>query len=199
MCSFDIINLFTNVPIEYTLNLIERELKNDGLLKDRTNLSIKEIINLLKFCMYSTVVTFNDKFYLQSGGCPMGCSLSPIIAEALVQHIFKTASINFPNPPRVLKFFVDDSFLILKRSSLESFFDYINNFNKELKSIKFTKEVENPEGVLPFLDLHIMRVNNTLQTRVYRKATHSNRYLNFESYHPLENKKSTIPLQSLII
>jgi len=122
----------------------------------------------------------------------MGCSLSPIIAEALVQHIFKTASSNFPNPPRVLKFFVDDSFLILKRSSLESFFDYINNFNKELKSIKFTKEEENPEGVLPFLDLHIKRVNNTLQTRVYRKATHSNRYLNFESYHSLENKKSVI-------
>jgi hypothetical protein len=112
----------------------------------------------------------------------MGCSLSPIIAEALVQHIFKTASINFSNPLRILQFFVD-SFLILKISSLEPFIDYINNFNKEIKSIKFTKEIENPEGVSPFFYLHIKRMNNTLETRVYRKATHSNRYLNFEPYH----------------
>ncbi len=181
MCSFDI-NLFTNISIEYTLNLIKCELINDVQLRDRADLSIKEIINLLKFCRYSTVITFNDKFYLQSGGCPMGCSLSPIIAEALVQHIFKTASINFSNPLRILQFFVD-SFLILKISSLEPFIDYINNFNKEIKSIKFTKEIENPEGVSPFFYLHIKRMNDTLETRVYRKATHSNRYLNFEPYH----------------
>jgi hypothetical protein len=98
MCSFGIINLLTNIPIDYTLNLIERELKNDVQLRDRTDLSIKEIINLLKFCRYSIVITFNDKFYLQSSGCSMGCSLSPIVAESLVQRIFKMASSNFPNP-----------------------------------------------------------------------------------------------------
>jgi hypothetical protein len=94
--------------------------------------------------------------------------------------------------PRILKWFVDDSFLIIKKDDLEHFFMLLNNLDSQLKDIKFTKEIENSEGCLPFLDLNIKRIGHSLETSVYRKPTHSNRYLNFNSYNSLENKKSVI-------
>jgi hypothetical protein len=87
---------------------------------------------------------------------------------------------------------VDDSFLIIKKRHFEYFLNHINNLEKLLKNIKFTSELENSKGELPFLDILISRSNGKLKTQVYRKPTHSNRYLNFHSYHCLENKKSVI-------
>jgi hypothetical protein len=122
----------------------------------------------------------------------MGCSLSPIIAEKLVQHIFELAKNSSFRKPRILKWFVDDSFLIIKKDDLENFFMLLNSLDSQLKDIKFTKEIENTEGCLSFLDLNIKRIGHCLETSIYRKPTHSNRYLNFNSYHSLENKKSVI-------
>ncbi len=67
----------------------------------------------------------------------------------------------------------------------------MNKLDKKTKSIQFTKEIES-ENSIAFLDLHIKRVENKIETRVFRKTTHSNRYFNFNSYHSLENKKSVI-------
>jgi hypothetical protein len=129
----------------------------------------------------------------------MGSSLSPIIAEILVQYIFKTAIKTCRNPLRIAKFFVDDSFLIIKKRHFQYFFTHINNLEKSLENIKFTSELENSKGELPFLDIFISRLNGKLKTQVYRKPTHSNRYLNFHSYHCLENKKSVIRTLTHII
>jgi hypothetical protein len=142
MASLDIINLFTNIPIEFTLKLIEKRIKNYTNLNDITDLNTVEIVSLLEFCMKNNIISFNNKFSLQIFGAPMGSSLSPIVAEALVQYIFKTAISTFHNPPRVVEY--------------------------------------------------IFRKNGKLETKVYRKPTHSNRYLNFHSYHSIENKKSVI-------
>ena len=38
-------------------------------------------------------------------------------------------------------------------------------------------------GILPFMDIHICRKNDKLIMKVYRKETHTNRYLNWKSNH----------------
>ncbi len=124
MVSLDIVNLFTNIPIDYTLNLIKDKLNECEMLRDITNLSINEILLLLRFCMKNTIFKFNNKVYHQIFGAPMGSSLSPIIAEILVQYIFKTAIKTCRNPPRIVKFFVDDSFLIIKKRHFQYFFTH---------------------------------------------------------------------------
>ena len=48
--------------------------------------------------------------------------------------------------------------------------------------IKFTVEREK-DGILPFMDIHIRREKDKLVTKVYRKDTHTNRYLNWRSNH----------------
>jgi hypothetical protein len=66
-------------------------------------LNTVEIVSLLESFMKNNIISFNNKFYLQIFGAPMGSSLSLIVAEALVQYILKTAISTFPNPPQSSK------------------------------------------------------------------------------------------------
>ena len=44
---------------------------------------------------------------------------------------------------------------------------------------------------MPFLDLNVSRgVRENLETKVYRKLTHTDKYLAFDSHHPICHKKS---------
>jgi hypothetical protein len=52
-------------------------------------------------------------------------------------------------------------------------------------------EIES-EGVIPFLDVLVIRKGTTLATRVYRKPTHTGRYLSFNSNHPYHVKRGLV-------
>ncbi|KAJ8937049.1 hypothetical protein NQ318_012355 [Aromia moschata] len=59
-------------------------------------------------------------------------------------------------------------------------------------NIKFTMETEK-DGVLPFLDLPFLDTNNNkLVHGVYRKKTHTDRYLNAASHNHPQQKRSLI-------
>ena len=56
--------------------------------------------------------------------------------------------------------------------------------------IKFTVE-EEKEGSVAFLDtMKTRNPDGTIKTRVYRKATHTDKYLQFNSHHPSQHKRS---------
>ena len=58
--------------------------------------------------------------------------------------------------------------------------------------INWTKEVEQ-EGRIAMLDVSIIRnADGTLDFDVYRKPTHTNQYISFDSHQPLSHKLSTI-------
>lgn len=71
-----------------------------------------------------------------------------------------------------------------REKKLDEFLKYLNNLHPK---IKFTMEVE-ASGKLPFLDVLIIRKpDGTLGYTVYRKPTHTNRYLNaFSHHHPAQ-------------
>jgi hypothetical protein len=48
------------------------------------------------------------------------------------------------------------------------------------------------ESAIPFLDVRVLRKWTTLATKVYRKLTHTGRYLNFRSNHPPHVKRGLI-------
>ena len=74
-----------------------------------------------------------------------------------------------------------------KITEVEPFHKYLNTIST---SIKFTKELEN-SGQFTFLDISVQRMEDgSLATSVYRKPTHTDRYLQYSSHHPVNQKVS---------
>ena len=83
--------------------------------------------------------------------------------------------------------FVDDTFVINKAEHSQDLLQHINNQDP---NIQFTVE-STQQGSLPFLDtLVTIQPDNTLSTSVYRKPTHTDQYLHWDSNHHITAKHS---------
>ncbi len=188
MISFDVVALFTNIPVEKALEIAKMMIQNDSHFKDKTDLSVENFMSLLSLCLRSSDFSFRDTFYRQIFGCPMGSPISMTIAnmvmEDLERRIFAT-----DNDVLIWKRFADDTFVVLPERNISSFSDLINGLES---SISFTMERETNNN-LAFLDVNVKREpNGSFSTSVYRKPTHTNRYLQFDSYNPMAHKKAVV-------
>ena len=61
--SYDVSALFTSVPIEAAINIIQRRLELDQELHSRTTMKVEHITSLLKFCLKTTYFQFQGSFY----------------------------------------------------------------------------------------------------------------------------------------
>ena len=70
LVSFDVKSLFTNVPLDQTIEIIlNRVYKKNEILTDMTKSEMKELLNL---CTKSVHFTFDDNIYVQNDGVAMG-------------------------------------------------------------------------------------------------------------------------------
>ena len=82
---------------------------------------------------------------------------------------------------------IDDGSLTVVEE--DTFFTFINNIHPD---IKWTKEEER-DNTIAMLDVSITRDSNgALSFDVYRKPTHTNQYIPFNSHAPLSHKFATI-------
>ena len=73
---------------------------------------------------------------------------------------------------------------------MDEFHQHLNSINT---NIQFTLELEDTNGQgLPFLDTTTIRRGTQLEVNVYRKPTRTNRYLDFNSHHPMCHKRSVV-------
>ena len=110
------------------------------------------------------------------------------------------------DPPRRWKRYVDDTHTVLKKAQAQEFTDYLNTVDED---IKWTTEGETLSNMMPtgneseqgsrsertlaFLDtVTVVRADGEIRTRVFRKETHTDQYLNFKSNHPLEHKRGVV-------
>ena len=190
MVSYDVRALFTSVPIKPALGIIEKLLKEDHDLQKRTSMSIPNIMDLLEFCLRSTYFTYRGKFYEQVEGAAMGSTISPIVANLFMEDFEMRAIQSSPNPPLLWKRFVDDTFVIINKAQKEEFLAHIYSVDS---NIQFTAEDPGPDGSLPFLDILITPdEEGKLVTSVYRKPTHTDQYLQWDSQHPISAKYSVV-------
>ena len=88
--------------------------------------------------------------------------------------------------PKTWKRFVDGSFSIVKKTAITSFLNSLNNIDP---NISFTIELEQ-DNKISFLDTLITQHGNNLKIDVFRKPTHTDRYLDFNSHHDIKHKIS---------
>jgi len=157
-------------------------------IKEYTDLPKLEFLLGVRFVLNSTYFTFNNTYYRQLFGTPMGSPLSPIIANIVMQdlEIRVLNTIGF-TPPFYFRY-VDDIITACPFNLVDHVLNIFNSFNPRLQ---FTIEVENNK-ILSFLEITILSENNRLHFNWYHKPTYSSRYLNFHSQHPECQKRGTI-------
>ena len=119
----------------------------------------------------------------------MGSPISPIVANLYMEDFEMTAINTSPQLPLMWKRFVDDTFVINKAAQKQSFLDHINSIDHH---IQFTEEPR-PDGSMPFLDILITPCEDgSLGATVFRKPTHTDLYMQWDSHHAISSKYSVI-------
>ena len=115
-----------------------------------------------------------------------GISCELCAGQFMYGDFWGQSPINSSGPPRWWKRFGDDIFVILKQDKKEQFLQYIYSVDQ---AIQFTIEEQKQDGSMPFLDILVTpQEYGTLTTRVYRKPTHKDQYLQWDSHHNLACK-----------
>jgi len=186
---FDVVSLFTKIPVELALEVTQRRLTDWTEFENHTNWSIDDVCQGLKICLESTFLHFRGKNYKQVFGTAMGSPVSAVVANIVMEDIESRAIKTSFCAPRLWKRYVDDTFVLIEQRHLANFADHINKVDS---SIKFTMETES-NGSIPFLDVLVKKgTMGQISTSVFRKATHTGRYLNCRSEHPLQHKRSVV-------
>ena len=157
MCSFDVISLYTNIPVDQTIEICLNKLYNDN--NTVNNITPEQMRRLLHY-------------YDQIDGVAMGSSLGPILADIFMSDFENKVFDTFDgNLPLLYKRYVDEFFLVFNgRDDCELFYEYIN---KQHPNIKFTLDIEENE-CLPFLDVLVSRsADGVVFTFLYRRDTFS--------------------------
>ncbi|XP_072048362.1 uncharacterized protein [Amphiura filiformis] len=119
----------------------------------------------------------------------MGSPVSAIVANLFMEWLEKEAVATAPLDciPKIWRRYVDDVLEIIQKDSTQKLTDHLHSVDPT-GNITFTFEEED-QSKIPFLDTLIVRKEDgSMKLLVYRKKTHTDQYLKFQSQHPLHQK-----------
>ena len=187
MISFDVVSLFTNVPLEKTIDIIMKKVYKEKLVK--TKIKEEQLRQLLLLCTKEGHFTFNNETYIQTDGVMMGSPLGSLIANIYMCELETNLIPTFGQTVQFWTRYVDDTFAFIKPASIQYVLQRLNSYDER---IQFTYEVEKDRKIA-FLDVLIeINTRNELETSVYRKSTNNNIYINWNAYSPRSWKIGTL-------
>ena len=169
LISFDVVSLYTCIPIKEALEVIYR-------------LTDPDTTHLVEICLTSTFFNFEGEFFEQTCGVAMGSPLSTIVVNIFMEDFESRALASAHLLPKLWKRYVDDTNVIWSHGlkELDLFF---NHLNCQSSAIKFTMEKED-NGCLPFLDILISKnKDSSLSHSIFQKKMHTEQYLHADSHH----------------
>ena len=199
MASFDVVSLFTNIPLTETINIIIEELFVDDIeyinccfkSNEEFQFNKTQFHELLEKACLNNHFTFDGTIYKQIDGVAMGSPLGPTLANAFMCHMerrwLSECPIDFK--PLFYRRYVDDTFLVFKcPTHINLFLTYLNSRHS---NIKFTCDNEE-NSQLPFLDLCIKRDDLLFSTSIYRKPTYTGLLSKYDSFAPILYKTNLV-------
>ena len=170
--SLDIVSLYTSIRTEHATQVITEFMSK---YLDSFHLNIVALYNLISIMCTTNVFKFEEDFFKQIVGLPMGCIAAPSIANLYV-YILEIKWFYIEKPLAYFRFIDDTMMALANKLNLES-------FQNHFIYLKFT---ENSGDEINFLDLNISFNNLTkkLVFSVYIKPTNNFDYLRTNSNHP---------------
>ena len=179
LVSFDVVSLFTNVPIELALSVVEKRL-DEVDVSDHTHLSKEVLVSLLRLCLSSTNFYYNGTVYQQIFGTAMGSPVSVVVANIVMEHIEDNIALNMSPVPTIFwKRYVDGVLTAIPADRVDEMLAHINSINH---NIQFTSEREG--HIISFLDVKIMH-NDDGSNRMATRSIFS--FLS--AHHPRRTKR----------
>ena len=129
-----------------------------------------------------------NNFILQKDGIAVGSSLGPVIAGFYMVELERNLLPRLSQYMTSWKQQVDDTVSYVKVDYIENVLNALNTFHA---NISFTYEQE-CDVMISFSDVLIMRKNITIENTIYRKQTHKDIYLHWESFTPEAWKHNTL-------
>lgn len=122
MCSFDVSSLFTNVPLDETIQICLDKLY---ALSDPPTMPRSVLKVLLEFTAKKSSFIFNGQYYDQIG---------PILANIFICHFQEKWVLSNNAPPSVWFRYVDDTFTLFdNKNTATQFLHYLNKCHANIK------------------------------------------------------------------
>ena len=188
IASLDVESLFTNVPVEATIDIICKYCYDHPTLP-KLKIPVQLLRQLLSICTRESAFRSpNGKLFQQIDGIAMGSALGPTFANFYMAHLEELLVPTMNPQPTIYCRYVDDIFIqVSDTQHLERIkTDFENN-----SVLKFTIE-NNTNRRLPFLDVCVDASGTAFDLSVYRKETNVGTCLNARSECPDKYKASVI-------
>jgi hypothetical protein len=195
----DVESLYPNIPIESAYACISNLLASSGT---STGLStpcenVKTLIlDLLHIQMNNNYFEFDNEYYLQVRGLPMGKAWAPAVACLFMSEWDRDWLSRLASAPRIYYRYIDDLFLIFDSPEVaHTAMRTANtiNANIRLTDVKIDRTVS-------FLDVTIRLVDDgKVETSLYRKPTDLIVLLHLESAHEWRIKINVLLAQAVRI
>ena len=105
---FDVVSLFTSIPVDLAIQVATDVLSNDETLQDRSTIPVDDIVDLLDFCLSTTNFKYNNIYYRQIFGTAMGSPASAVMANLVMENHEKRPLSTSIVQPCFWKRYVDD-------------------------------------------------------------------------------------------
>ena len=183
--SLDISSMYSNIPMELVVNSV---LSRWSEMEKNTSIPIQEFKRAISIILESAYFRFNDEYYEQIFGLTMGSPLSPIVADLVIQDLEISIFSNLRVHMSFYYRYVDDIVLAAPKDEINNILDSFNAYHER---IKFTIDHGDELGVT-FLDVKLLYDGGGIMFDLYKKPTHSGRFLSFFSNHPMTHKKGVV-------
>ena len=133
LVSFDVVSLFTKIPVDLAIKVATIRLRYDDSLWQRTSLPLEDITDLLSFCLNTTQFVFEGTYYKQVFGTAMGSPVSAVIANLVMEDIEHRALTTAPVSPSFWKRFVDDVISAVSQDEIVVLLQHLNSIEPSIQ------------------------------------------------------------------
>jgi len=182
LISFDVVSLYTNVPVLESINVCAELLFRED--REKPPIDKETFVQLAKIASCDVIMSTHDGYYQQVDGLAMGSPPAPHLANGWLSQFDSLIQ----GDAKMFSRYMDDILRDIKTGEAEQKLSQLNNLHPNLS---FTIEREK-DGKLPFLDMLLMHQGEELTSTWFSKPTDTGLILNYHALAPKRYKRSVV-------